>query len=333
SGPFTLHHIGEKLQAQTRTPKDTDPDTVLIHYPATLSQGGAGAIGFLANPKYRDDLRTTQCQAIIIGANDLENLPSGVCAIISEHVYRDFCKVTQLFYQDVERHVIKGPHVIDSSARIAETAQISAGAVIGAGCVIGEDCVIGANAVIDHGVSIGAHTIVGPGSSLAYCRVGENCLIHAGVRLGTRGFGFDMSGDHYEDFAHGGLVRIGNAVEIGANTTIDRGALNDTVIGNHCRINNLSQISHGVVMGEGCVVAGQCAIAGSTTLQDRVVMGGLSAIAGHLIIGAGAMINASSLVIHNLPAGSRYMGTPALPVREFFRNLAWVRKNASRKED
>ena len=181
-------------------------------------------------------------------------------------------------------------------------------------------------------MSIGAHTHIGSNASLSHCQIGARCAIHPGVRIGQRGFGFDMSPDGHLDVPQLGRVIIGDNVEIGANSTIDRGSGPDTVIGDGCKIDNLVQIGHNVQMGKGCVIVAQSGIAGSAHLEDFVVLAGQAGIAGHVRIAAGTQIAARSGAMRDTQPGSRLAGNPAIPAREYFRQLAALAKLANQKD-
>jgi UDP-3-O-[3-hydroxymyristoyl] glucosamine N-acyltransferase len=156
--------------------------------------------------------------------------------------------------------------------------------------------------------------------------VGDRVIIHGGVRIGQDGFGYVPGPGGPEKIPQLGRVIIQDNVEIGANTTIDRGAMSDTVIGESTKIDNLVQIGHNVRIGRGCVIAGQCGIAGSVTLADFVMLGGRVGVSDHVTLGTGAQLAASSGVMDNVPAGGIWAGTPAVPIREFFRQIAGLRK-------
>jgi UDP-3-O-[3-hydroxymyristoyl] glucosamine N-acyltransferase len=205
--------------------------------------------------------------------------------------------------------------------------------VVAAGAEIGRGCVIGSAAVIGPGVVIGDDTRVGPGASLRYCLVGSHVRILAGARIGERGFGFAPGAEGHVDVPQLGRVVIGDHVEIGANTTIDRGSGPDTVVGPGCRIDNLVQIGHNVRLGRGCIVIAQAGISGSTALGDHVVIAAQGGLTGHLTIGAGARVAAQAGVMRDVGPGETVMGSPAMPIRQFWRQVATLARIATKRND
>ena len=187
---------------------------------------------------------------------------------------------------------------------------VAAGAVIGYRCTVGRDCFIGPNSTITHAL------------------VGDRVVLHAGVKIGQDGFGFAMGPRGHLKVPQIGRVIIQDDVEIGANTTIDRGALKDTIIGEGSKIDNLVQIGHNVVMGRHCVIVGQCGIAGSTEIGDFVVMGGQAGLVGHIKVGAGARIAGGSHAKDDVAPGARLIGTPARPLRQWIKEQAVLRRLA-----
>jgi UDP-3-O-[3-hydroxymyristoyl] glucosamine N-acyltransferase len=192
--------------------------------------------------------------------------------------------------------------------------------------------VIAAHAVIGPGVRIGRDCSIGPHASLLHALVGNGVIIHGGARIGQDGFGYAMGPKGHMKVPQTGRVIIQDKVEIGANSTIDRGASRDTVIGEGTKIDNLVQIAHNVVIGRHCVIVAQVGISGSTTLEDFVVLGGQVGVVGHLRIGAGSQIAGSSNIADDVPPGSRWGGTPAKPIRQWFREINTLAALAKKKD-
>ena len=308
---------------------------LLVEEIAPLHEAGANTLSFFDNRKYLNALRTTKAMAVLCRAKDAPDVPKTTIPIITETPYRAFALVVQAFYPESQSTGVHAPSaVIAPDAQIGEGTQIDPNAVIGDGVRLGKNVIIGANSVIAPHVEIGDQTHIGAGVSIEYALIGTDCRIHTGARIGTRGFGFAIA-EQGVDLGHTelpqlGRVVIGNHVEIGANTTIDRGMSEDTQIGDYCRLDNLVQIAHNVVLGKGCAIAAQVGISGSTKLGDYVVMGGQSAIAGHLTIGDRVMIAGKSGVTKDMAGGQILGGFPAVPIQQWRRQQAILKKQSRR---
>lgn len=330
AGPFTLAELAKATGAElkpgadgARTLGDVKP----------LSDAGPGDISFLDNRKYLPLLAGTRAGAVLIQPGLADRAPSATAALTTRAPYRGFALALQLFYPGAMRPQAARADVgtlIDPTAEIEDGVEIEPGAVIGAGAAIGKGSRIAAGAVIGYRVHIGRGCYIGASSTITHALVGDRVIIHAGARIGQDGFGFAMGPGGHLKVPQIGRVVIQDDVEIGANTTIDRGALKDTVIGEGSKIDNLVQIGHNVVMGRHCVIVAQTGISGSTELGDFVVMGGQSGLVGHIKVGSGAQIAGASHPKNDVPPGARWGGTPARPLRQWAREIAAVARLAER---
>ena len=329
-GPFTLGMLAELSQSSLSAGADGDQSIIDL---APLDRAEAGDIAFLDNKKYIAALENSSAGACILDPKFADHAPSGVALLLSDQPYLAFARVARAFYPqpEIEPGISSGAHV-HRQAEIAAGCRVDPGASIGAGCTIGEGCHIAANAVLEEGVSLGVDCRIGTGASLSHCLIGDRVVIYPGARIGQDGFGFASGPGGHLRIPQVGRVIIGDDVEVGANTTIDRGSGNDTIIGDGCMIDNLVQIAHNVQLGKGCVIVSLVGISGSTKLGDYVVVGGQTGFAGHLVIGDGARFAARSGVIHDLEGDQDYGGAPAIVARQWKRQLIAFARLAQRKD-
>lgn len=293
-----------------------------------LDRAGPDDVSFLDNKRYSAQFRNSAAGACIVEPALVAQAPAGMALIVTATPYLAFARVAQAFYPaERPRPGIHPSAVVHETAKLGRDCEIGAHVVVGAEAEIGVGCRIEPGVVIGDGVRIGDGTQIGANASISHCDIGACCAIHPGVRIGTRGFGFAMDPGGHVDVPQLGTVKVEDFVEIGANSTVDRGAGPDTVIGYGTKIDNLVQIGHNVRMGKGCVLIGQSGVAGSTVLEDYVVVAAQAGVAGHLTLGRGAQIAAASGVMRDVAPGEKVAGAPAMPVREFFRLVAlWQRQ-------
>jgi UDP-3-O-[3-hydroxymyristoyl] glucosamine N-acyltransferase len=303
---------------------------------AALDQAGAGDLTFLDNPRYLDALKRTQAGAALVALRHAGAAPSTCAAVIVREPYRAMALVmTKLYPSAVKPGSTFGETGISPAASIHPSARlepgviVDPGAVIGRGAEIGAGTVIGPNAVIGPEVRIGRDGSVGASTTIGAALIGDRVIIHPGAHIGQDGFGFALGSRGHLKVPQIGRVIIQDDVEIGAGVTIDRGANRDTVIGEGAKIDNLVQIGHNVVIGRHAVLAGQSGVSGSSVIGDFAALGGKAGVAGHLTIGAGAQVAAAAGVMTDIPAGERWAGAPAKPVREFFREVAAIKRLAA----
>ena len=332
---LTLEEIAALVAAEL--PEDADASTKILAV-APIETASDGHISFLDNPKYLPLLETTKATAVLCSKRYVAKVPDGVVALEVKNPYDAFSTISTAFYPEAvtplpyfesDAGISQAAH-IHPSAKVETGVCIEPGANVGAGAEVGAGTTLGANAVIGQGVRIGRNCHIGANVVVQHSLVGDNVILHPGVCCGQDGFGFSMSPMGHKKVPQVGRVIIQDHVEIGANSTIDRGANRDTIIGEGTKIDNQVQIGHNVEVGRHCVLVSQVGISGSTKLEDFVAIGGQSGVAGHIKIGMGAQIAAVSVVREDVPPGGRFGGVPAKPVKQWFREMAALKKLAEK---
>lgn len=303
---------------------ETDP---LIEGVCTLTPGKPGGIGFLANPQYRKALAASAASAVVVSERDAEVAPMPV--LVAADPYLAFARIAALF--DPTPATVPGIHpsaVIGAGSSIDETAEIGPLVVVEPGAHIGAGAYVGAHSVVGRDAVIGAETrLEGRNWVGARSQVGARCRLNAGCVIGARGFGLAPTPQGWEEVPQLGRVVIGNDVEVGANTCIDRGAIDDTVISDGVKLDNLIQIAHNVHIGAHTAVAAKTGIAGSTRIGARCLIGGAVGIAGHLTIVDDVVVLARAMVTHSLMEKGAYgSGLPVADARSWRRQVAHIRR-------
>ncbi|MDP6174566.1 MAG: UDP-3-O-(3-hydroxymyristoyl)glucosamine N-acyltransferase [Rhodospirillales bacterium] len=324
--PFSLRELAGISDAEISG--EADPDRQFSDV-EPLANAGPGHISFIDNRRYLKDFEQSKAGAVLAQADLASRAPPGMALLICADPYRGYARVAQAFYPATRQTTgISGSAQIAPSASIGADCAIDAGVVIGEDAEIGEGCWIGANSTLGDGIVLGPKCRIGPNVSLAFCLIGAGAVLHSGVRIGGDGFGFAPGATGHEKVPQLGRVIIQDDVEIGSNSTIDRGSGPDTVIGAGCKIDNLVQIGHNVHMGKGCLIVSQVGISGSSRLGDMVMIGGQAGVAGHLTIGPGARIAAQSGVTRNIDGGETVAGMPAENSRKHWRKVARLNRLA-----
>jgi len=325
---FELKFIASQIGASICLDGDVcNGDGVEIKKLSSLESSGAGCLTFLDSSKLIDKFVLTKATACIVSEELKHHTPKGIYLLVVENPYVAYVKVASLFgpfSDNIETH--------HGSYYAAKTATIGKNVNIGHGCYIGENAVIGDDVTLYPNVFIGGHVIIGNGciiyanASVMHAVMGNNVIIHSGARIGQDGFGYVPYQGKHVKIPHLGKVKIGNDVEIGANACIDRGTIDDTVIGDMSKIDNLVQLGHNVKLGRGCILVSQVGIAGSTKLGDYVSIGGQGGVAGHIELANYSQVAAKSGVLKSTKEYEIVMGYPAQPVKEFWKQVAKVRK-------
>ena len=303
----------------------------MIDGAAPLSRADERSIAFIADRRYVAELRGTHAGACFVHPAFAHAAPDSCAVLLTREPYVAYAAAAARLHR---------PRVLSpSDPAIATTVDLEDGVVVGRGVVIGEGArigagtEIGANAVIGPGVCIGRQCRIGANVSIGFALIGDRVRILAGAVVGEAGFGVAGSGAGAVDIPQLGRVILQDDVTLGACSCVDRGAWEDTIVGERTKVDNLVQIAHNVQVGRNCLLAAHTGLSGSVTVGDGAMFGGRAGIADHLDIGSGAKIAAAAGVMKNVPAGETWCGTPARPLRRFMRETAWLARNAQARDD
>lgn len=325
AGPFSLGEIAQHIGARIAG----GGDAARFVGVAPLQTAGPGEISFLHNTRYVHELEQTRAGAVILSEALLPRLPAGAQALVVGDPHLAWARTASLFHPLPP--LVPGIHpsaVVEPGAKVDPSAEIGPLAVIGAGAEVGPRCRIGPHATIGAGVILGADCRIGPNASVSHAILGARVYLYPGARVGQEGFGFAITKTGFVTVPQLGRVILGDDVEIGANTCVDRGGAQDTIIGAGTRLDNLVQVGHGVQFGLCCVVAAQAGISGSTVLGDFVQVAAQSGFTGHIRIGSRARIGAQAGVMNDVPEGQDVLGSPAMPKRLAMIGFALVKRMA-----
>ena len=329
-GPFALGELA-RMTGLFQLPEGVDPDRQIKDV-APLETAGPDDLTFLENRKYLPQLAESRAGFCVIDPELAERVPAGMTPLLTPHPYLAYALIAQALYPP--RPATPGIHpsaVVDPSATIGAEAEIAANAVIEAGAEIGARTVIAANVTVGRGVVVGEDCRIAANASLETCILGDRVNIQAGARIGAPGFGFAPHPERHRTVPQLGRVLIGDDCHIGANTCIACGSGHDTVLGRNVWIDNLVQIAHNCEIGDGSILVGQVGMAGSTKVGRFVQMGGQAGLAGHIRVGDQVRIGAKSGVMNDVEDGATLIGQPAIPVKEFWRQMAALRRLGMRK--
>lgn len=324
----TSGEIAERLGAELLGPADLP----ILAFDA-IENARQGALTFIRSQRYAALWKSSDASAALVSRGlEVEGHDAARRALLFvDDADRALAQVMTMILPEGPARVC-GVHeraVVHPQASVARSASVGPGCVVEAGAIVGEEATLVANVFLGEGSRVGAGTTLHPGVVVAHgCSIGERCTLHAGVSVGADGFGYTPSGEKLLKIPHPGGVRIGDDVDIGANSCVDRAKLGETVVGEGTKIDNLVQIGHGCRIGRHCIICGHCAVAGSVTMGDGVVLAGGVGIADNIAIGERARIGPRASVINDIPAGEDWVGSPAHPAREALANYAAFRRLA-----
>lgn len=331
AGPFPLGEIAARIGAEMDNSASAD---FRIRDVASLDGAEAGEISLYSDAKYASAFAKTRASVVITDHKLRTHACNGTWLLLSANPRLAFAQVGHLFYPPTPlTEGLHAPAPLHETATVGAGTQIAQGGEIRAHAKIGTNCFIGTNVVIGEGVEIGDDCVIGPNCTITHAIIGNRVVFGPGISIGNAGFSFVPGPKGLLRVPQLGRVVIEDDVEFGANCVVDRGAIGDTHIGRGCRFDGLIHVGHNVKMGQFCIVVAQAGIAGSTTIGPGVMIGGQAGIADHLTIGAGARLSARAGVTQDVAAGETVGGYPAQPVKQWHRQVVWLKRMVGRKSE
>ena len=326
--PYSIIEIAKHIECELVAGPLASKDLSISNI-TTLELAESSDLTFLSNKKYENAFRMTRAGACIISNDYNGTLPQNTQLLKSNNPYLAYAKAIDLFYDILKP---EAGDAIHSSVKLGKNCRIGHNVVIESGVEIGDNARIGAGTFIGHGVKVGNNARIDSNVSIGYSIIGNDVVILPGARIGQDGFGFATSNGKHRKILHVGRVLIGNDVEIGANTTIDRGGILDTVISDGCRIDNLVQIGHNVYIGKGSIIVAQVGIAGSSKVGKYCALGGQVGVSGHVNIADKVQVAGQGGIIQDVTeSGIILGGSPAVPIKDWHRQSIFLRNLSGKK--
>ncbi len=324
-GPYYLKEVINKVLPNYIF--DNTFHNILIYGVDNIENAGKNEITYLSNKSYYNASLQIKAAACFITEDLKHLLPKHVFPILTHSPESVIIDVINLFYKDIDSNQtnqISSLAIIDENILLEDNVTIHPGVVVKTGCSIGRNSSVDSNTVIGSNVIIGRNVKIGSNCSIKNCLIGDNVIIHSGVSIGQDGFGYSMISNKLKKFPHIGKVIIQNNVEVGSNSSIDRGSINDTIVGDGTKIDNQVQIAHNVIIGENCALAGQVGISGSVRIGNNVMIGGKVGIKQHITIGDNVIIAAGSAVTRSFSSDKKIAGFPAQEIKAYHRELKTI---------
>ena len=327
TGPVSLADLAERAGVVVSGDRAA---SLMIGTASPLAKADGGAISYLSDRRYLEDLKQTRAGAVFITEKLAEHVPQGALVIITAEPQAAWSRAGAVLHPSIP---FRNDQRVHPEARLEDGVYLAPGVTVGQGARIGANTRVGPNTVIGPGVAIGRDCAIAANATIEFALIGDRVAIAAGAVIGSAGFGVAAGSQGLVDIPQLGRVILQDGVSIGANTTIDRGAWTDTIIGENTKLDNQIQIGHGVVMGRNCVMAARCGISGSVTFGDNVQCGGDVGIKDHVKIGNNVQLAARSGVMRDIADGEIVGGSPAQPIKDWMREVAWVRNAIAAERD